>query len=168
MRPLVPLALALSVASAPISSGCGRHNGAFVMGAGLAMTFVVAPVAADAAREPAPKDPSAIHIDLEAGLVGGAIGLTGLLLAVSGGVAWLRATSDTDTDAAPRRTAAVVPAPPVNPLARTLERAVIRARAGNCAAALRLTDAIYEQDEFFYQANVPREPALAACLAARD
>ena len=34
-----------------------------------------------------------------------------------------------------------MPAPPANPLARTLERAVIRARAGNCAAALRLTDA---------------------------
>ena len=38
--------------------------------------------------------------------------------------------------------------------------------AGTGAAST--TDAIYEQDEFFYQANVPSEPALAACLAARD
>ena len=103
MRPLVPLALALSVASAPISSGCGRHNGAFVMGTGLAMVFVVAPIAADAAREPAPEDPSAVHIDLGPGLVGGSIGLIGLLLAVGGGVAWARANADTDPAPAPRR-----------------------------------------------------------------
>ncbi|MBK9034936.1 MAG: hypothetical protein IPL61_27345 [Myxococcales bacterium] len=55
-----------------------------------------------------------------------------------------------------------------SPHARTLERAVIRARAGNCAAALRLADELFDLDEFFYDANVRRDPALAACLAARD
>lgn len=165
MRPLPALILTLALSTSPFLHGCGRHNGAGVLGFGLATTFVVAPIVAEAAREP-PSEPSpdGPNIDLGPFVVGAPIAISGLLITVAGLIGWVRANADSPTEAS--RPPPIVEAP-ADPLTRTLERAVIRARAGNCGAALRLTDEIFDQDEFFYRANVPQEPTLAACLAAR-
>jgi hypothetical protein len=48
-----------------------------------------------------------------------------------------------------------------------LDAAIAAAEAGRCDDALELTRAIGDADRAFYAANVPTQPALAACIRTR-
>ncbi|MBL0218281.1 MAG: hypothetical protein IPQ07_30910 [Myxococcales bacterium] len=63
-------------------------------------------------------------------------------------------------------TAAAAPDAP-DDLATTLQRAIDLAGGGRCDEALALTRALATADQAFYVANVPAQPALAACVRER-
>ncbi|MBK9034937.1 MAG: hypothetical protein IPL61_27350 [Myxococcales bacterium] len=68
-----PPALVLTLALSSVVTGCGRHNGAVVMGIGIA-TIVAAPIVGSAASEPPPDRsdgaPDGLHLDLGPAVVG--------------------------------------------------------------------------------------------------
>lgn len=154
MRPMhAALTAILTVAIG--STGCTRQRGYSMLGGGTLLAGFgggVTMLAGAASDSDSAYGAPAIGAPFVIG--GGVLALAGLVML---------AASGTSSAEAPR---AAAPAP-AHPQTRTLERAILRARAGNCEAALRLADEILDQDEAFYWANIRRDPTLARCVAAR-